>query len=46
MFDRNHLPELYKEMHRLGYMDWQGHRERYVWLAEMEWMPFDEVVNY
>lgn len=46
MFDRNHLPELYRKMHQLGYIDWRRHRERYVWLAEMEWIPFDEVVNY
>lgn len=46
MFDRNHLPELYRKMYRLGYMDRWGHRKRHVWLAEMKWMSFDEVINY
>lgn len=43
-FDKRHLPELYQNMHEMGYLTYPA--ENYVWMSEMEWMPYEEVINY
>lgn len=43
MFDKKHIPNLYKQLHKLGYLNINEH---FVWMPEMEWMPYEEVINY
>lgn len=44
MFDKNHIPDLYKKMNKLGYLDYSN--KQFIWMAEMEWIPYEEVMNY
>ena len=44
MFDKKNIPELYRRMKELGYID--SSSEQFVWMDDMEWMDYDEVINY
>ncbi|MFG6376895.1 MAG: hypothetical protein K1W19_00980 [Lachnospiraceae bacterium] len=44
MFNKNHIPDLYRKMNKLGYLDYFS--KHYIWMYEMEWMPYKEVMNY
>lgn len=43
MFEKSHIPDLYKKLNQLGYLDFN---RKFVWMPEMEWMPMEEVMNY
>lgn len=44
MFDKSHIPDLYKRMNELGYLNYSNKQS--IWMSEMEWMPYEEVMNY
>lgn len=43
MLDKKHIPILYNQLNKLGYLNINEH---FVWMSEMEWMPYEEVINY
>lgn len=46
MFDKNNVPDLYKKMNSLGYFAYQPSNKNYIWMDNMEWIRYEDVLNY
>lgn len=44
MFNKRNIPDLYRKMNELAYINPLS--KQFVWMYDMEWMDYKEVMNY
>lgn len=44
MFHKKNIPQLYRKMNELAYINLSS--KQFVWMYDMEWMDYKEVINY